>query len=181
MIELIIHFALCFALCKPAHFSILTIVIGIPLYQLARHYSWFCQKNFPNMLKRMGLGILCCLAKEIIELILQATQHNQHHCKMSINDHPDEALHCYYLRSRVINALTGNCSDISTISDGKYYCTQNKKKFLLLIIPYVMHGLAYLLVFMTALEFICAQAPLWVLVCLASSLFSSSNIRNQYR
>ena len=32
--------------------------------------------------------------------------------------------------------------------------------FLLLIIPYVLHGLAYLLVFMTALEFICAQAPL---------------------
>ena len=146
--------------CKPAHFSTLTIVIGIPLYQLAHRYSWFCQKNFPNMLKRMGLGILCCLAKEIIELILQAIQHNQHHCKMSINDHPDEALHCYYLRSRVINALTGNCSDISTISDGKYYCTQNNLTFLLLIIPYVMHGLAYLLVFMTALEFICAQAPL---------------------
>ena len=31
--------------------------------------------------------------------------------------------------------------------------------FLLLIIPQILHGLSYLLVFMTVLEFICAQAP----------------------
>ena len=31
--------------------------------------------------------------------------------------------------------------------------------FILLIIPQILHGLAYLLVFMTVLEFICAQAP----------------------
>ena len=31
--------------------------------------------------------------------------------------------------------------------------------FLLLIIPQIFHGIAYLLVFMTVLEFICAQAP----------------------
>ena len=146
---------------KPIFLTMLIIVIGIPLYQLVRQYSWFCQKNFPNMLKRMGLGLLCCLAKEIIELTLQATQRNQHYCRMRKNEpHPDPALHCYYLRSKIIDALTGNCSDIATISDGEYYCTQHNLTFLLLIIPYVLHGLAYLLVFMTALEFICAQAPL---------------------
>ena len=67
---------------------------------------------------------------------------------------------CYYLASKVINNSTGNCAYISTISDHKYYCAQNNLTFLLLIIPNVLHGLAYLLVFMTALEFICAQAPL---------------------
>ena len=145
---------------KPFHLSMLTIVIGIPLYQLACHCCYSRQRYFPNMLKRMGLGLLCCLAKEITELVLQATQHNQQYCQMNISTHPDEALHCYYLRSRITNALTGNCSDISTISNGKYYCTQNNLTFLLLIIPNVLHGLACLLVFMTALEFICAQAPL---------------------
>ena len=73
---------------------------------------------------------------------------------------PNAALTCYYLQSKIVNSLTGNCSDISTISDGKYYSTQNNLTFLLLIIPYVLHGLAYLLVLMTALEFICAQTPL---------------------
>ena len=116
------------------------------------------QRYFPNMLKRMGLGLLCCLAKEIIELVLQVTQHKLP-CTIFV-DESDPVATCYYLESKVVNNLTGNCSDISTISDGKYYCTQNNLTFLLLIIPYVLYGLAYLLVFMTALEFICAQAPL---------------------
>ena len=142
---------------EPAHLTTLTIVIGIPLYQLARHCC-YSQRYFPNMLKRMGFGLLCCLAKEIIELVLQVTQHKPP-CKTFI-DQSDSIVTCYYLESKVVNNLTGNCTYISTISDGKYYCTQNNLTFLLLIIPYVLHGLAYLLVFMTALEFICAQAPL---------------------
>ena len=146
---------------KPTLLFLQPIMIGIPLYQLARHYHCFCQKKFPSMLKRMGLGLLCCLAKEIVELTLQIIQQNQHYCKMRKNEfHPDSLLHCYYLRSKIFDVSTGNCSDISSISNGEYYCTQNNLTFLLLIIPYVLHGLAYLLVFMTAVEFICAQAPL---------------------
>ena len=38
--------------------------------------------------------------------------------------------------------------------------TYNNTPFLLVIIPSILQGLAILLVFMTALEFICAQAPL---------------------
>ena len=44
---------------EPAHLTTLTIVIGIPLYQLARHCC-YSQRYFPNMLKRMGFGLLCC-------------------------------------------------------------------------------------------------------------------------
>ena len=39
-------------------------------------------------------------------------------------------------------------------------CDQNNTPFILLLIPYLLQGLSFLLVFMTALEFICAQAPL---------------------
>ena len=142
---------------EPTHFTTLTIVVGIPLYQLARHCC-YSQKYFPNMLKRMGFGLLCCLAKEITELVLLATQRKLP-C-VTFVDETDPAITCYYFESKVIDNSTGICSDIATISDGKYYCTQHNLTFLLLIIPYVLHGLAYLLVFMTALEFICAQAPL---------------------
>ena len=145
---------------EPAHLTTLTIVIGIPLYQLARHCC-YSQMYFPNMLKRMGIGLLCCLAKEITELALQVTQNKENYCEMDIHQtNPTAPLTCYYLASKVVNNLTGNCTFISTINDNKFYCTQNNFTFLLLIIPYVLHGLAYLLVFMTALEFICAQAPL---------------------
>ena len=41
-----------------------------------------------------------------------------------------------------------------------YYCEENNIPFLLLLIPNALQGLSILLVFITALEFICAQAPL---------------------
>ena len=117
-------------------------------------------KHRPQLFSPLPL-VLCCLAKEITEIILQVTQHKEGYCAMNIPQTPSNAqLACYYLTSKVVDNLTENCSDISTISDHKYYCTQNNLTFLLLIIPNVLHGLAYLLVFMTALEFICAQAPL---------------------
>ena len=79
---------------EPDHLTTLTIVAGIPLYQLARHCC-YSQRYFPNMLKRMGLGLLCCLAKEIAELVLQATQHNQQYCQMDIHQtNPNAAVTC---------------------------------------------------------------------------------------
>ena len=145
---------------EPAHLTTLTVLIGIPLYQLARHCC-YTKKYFPNIMKRMGLGLLCCLAKEITGLVLLATHNKEHYCEMGIQHTIlNMALRCYYFESNIIDAMTGNCSDVSTISDGKYYCTQHNLTFLLLIIPYVLQGFAYLLVFVTALEFICAQAPL---------------------
>ena len=64
---------------------------------------------------------------------------------------------CYYQDSQVV--INGTCSNL--ICCTYYcYCSENDTTFLLLIIPHVLQGLAYLLVFMTALKFICVQAPL---------------------
>ena len=41
-----------------------------------------------------------------------------------------------------------------------WYQQQMKLILMILIIPQILQGLSYLLVFLTALEFICAQAPL---------------------
>ena len=41
-----------------------------------------------------------------------------------------------------------------------FHCDQNNTPFILLLLPNVLQGLSFLLVFRTALEFICAQAPL---------------------
>ena len=50
----------------------IVILIGIPLYQLINKYC--CQKYLPSMIKRMKLGLFCCLLKVVMEISLQATQ-----------------------------------------------------------------------------------------------------------
>ena len=55
------------------------------IYQdMVTHYHWSFSLSvdhlfvavrgiyLPNMLKRMGLGLLCCLIKEVINIIIQA-------------------------------------------------------------------------------------------------------------
>ena len=56
--------------------------------------------------------------------------------------------------------INNACVTIPNFTDGMYSCKTNDIPFLLLLIPNVLQGLSFLLVFMTALEFICAQAPL---------------------
>ena len=41
----------------------LTNIIGVPLYQLIRKC---CLKHHPHMLKKMGIGLVCCLLKEVV-------------------------------------------------------------------------------------------------------------------
>ena len=52
----------------PMHLTLVVIVLGVPMYQLiVLRYFHQC---LPNMLKRMGLGLLCCLIKEVINVSL---------------------------------------------------------------------------------------------------------------
>ena len=64
---------------------------------------------------------------------------------------------CYFLGIEL--NIDNTCTTISNLLI-IFSTDQNNTPFLLLLIPYLLQGLSFLLVFMTALEFICAQAPL---------------------
>ena len=49
------------------HLTILTVLVGIPLYQLFVHFGSHCRIN---MLKRMGVGLLCCFTSEIVNIVI---------------------------------------------------------------------------------------------------------------
>ena len=132
------------------HIILITVIIGVPLYQIV--VVQCCRKYAPNMLKRMGLGLLCCLVKGVAEIIIQAKTTKGKTCKL-IDISP--AVSCYFISSTV--NINGTCS---MPPDYSGYCNENNTPFLLIIIPNVLEGFAFLLVFMTILEFICAQAPL---------------------
>ena len=136
----------------PMNVTLITIIIGVPLYQLVFVRCCRKYKYIPNMLKRMGLGLLCCFIKEITQIIIVYVTSTKKLCKLVDKDH---VVSCYYISLEINN--NGTCSLLSEYQD---YCELNNTPFLLMIIPNVLQGLAFLLVFMTTLEFICAQAPL---------------------
>ena len=109
------------------------------------------------MLKRIGLGLLCCFIKELIIIIIHATMTQSQACK-SIYIGIVPINNCFLIASDI--NVNGTCYSFAEFTDNVYYCELNNLPFLLVIIPSVLQGLSLLLVFMTALEFICAQAPL---------------------
>ena len=142
------HYAVAFA-ADPINFILITVLIGVPLYQLMIRY---CEKCVPNMLKRMGLGLLCCLIKVLAEIAIHATMTNDKAC---IIFHNNPVKSCFLIITEF--DINGTCSVFPEIQN---FCRLNNLPYLLTIVPSVLQGFAFLLVFMTTLEFICAQAPL---------------------
>ena len=140
------------SITDPMNLTFLVLILGLPLQKLISH---FFRGHFPNMLKRMGLGLFCCLIKVLLEIIVQTTMTGGEYC-----DHFDNNIYdsCYFL-SCDIN-INNACVTISNATDNLYSCKENSLPFLLLLFPNALQGLSILLVFMTALEFISAQAPL---------------------
>ena len=136
----------------PLHIIFLTTVIGVPIYRLIRRC---CAKYDPSMLTKMGLGIFCCLVKEATSMMIQMTMTEGNRCNHFDNNSIDS---CFFLTCK-FNAFNV-CTTISNVTNGYFSCTLDDTPFLLTFIPSILQGFSYLLVFMTALEFICAQAPL---------------------
>ena len=131
---------------------LITVIIGVPLYQLVFVRCCSKLKYVLNMLKLMGLGLLCCLIKEVIQIIIFVTMTGGKLCQLA---DVVPLMSCYIITSNIDNNHTS-----SSLDEYRDSCDLNNIPFLLLIIPNIFHGLAFLLVFMTTLEFICAQAPL---------------------
>ena len=135
----------------PMNLTIIVIFTCIPLYQLIN--TQYRQRYFPNIFKRMGLGLLCCLLKVIIEITLQVTQ-ELYSTQQCGNDFAP-LVNCYLMISKVNYNET--CVNALSID----HCTPGNSMFLiLLVVPQILQGLSFILVFMSAIEFICAQAPL---------------------
>ena len=143
-------------LVDPMLLTSVVIVVVLPVYQLTK---LCCHKYHPNMLKRMGLGLLCCFLNEAIDVVIQVTF-------MSSNNGLTNCTHfdknvidsCYFLSSEL--NINNACTTISNFTDNRFHCHNNDTPFLLVLIPNLLQSFSFLLVFMTALEFICAQAPL---------------------
>ena len=135
----------------PMNLTTIVIFTCVPLYQLIKFR--YRQRYIPKIFKRMGLGLVCCLLKVIIEIALRVTQ-NLYATEQCSNYCP--FVNCYNL------IMKANKYDYKYYGcGGNLNCTPGNSIFLiLLVVPQILQGLSFLLVFMSAIEFICAQAPL---------------------
>ena len=134
---------------NPQHIPSLVVVFGIPLYQFLKwHFV------FPSLLKRMWFGLLVCLSNEVFMCFYSyLLQYKEFTCpERNVLPDPTLSLKCLVSNLKVVSSNDSCehfCSD-SPVSNHLVYLS---------VMPLIMNGVSYLLVFMTTVEFICAQSP----------------------
>ena len=115
----------------------LVIIIGVPIYKLI--LTPFFYKFLPNMIKRMGAGLLVTLFSILLELAMSVLINNA------------------FRQLGFVDACGRNLINASFPD----YSTQPNTLLsqYTLIVPQFLNGFSLLLVFLTALEFILAQSP----------------------
>ena len=145
------------SIINPQHITLLVVLFGIPLHHFfKKQLSSIYMYTLSNSLMKLWTGLLLCLLSECLQcnysLMLQSKDFlcvgvntlNPYYCPLS--------LECLAANFR-IHETNGSC---------QYFCITppvHDQLFYLSIVPLLLNGLAYLLVFMTTIEFICAQSP----------------------
>ena len=152
---------LLFFISNPSFISNFITLFGIPLFHLLRKFSFI--KYFPNMKKRMWIGVLFLFLHELVSLIIS---NQSEHTTLACEFYDQQRKHvshssteiCYYSLIQFANNTEIEWNTTDCVS----YCsnsTSTDNTLMWLLVPQILHGFGYMLVFLTVLEFICAQAP----------------------
>ena len=130
---------------NPNHFTFLLVALSIPLYELCIRRCFTGQE--PLMLSRMFVGLLFVLLSLSSSFIIRGMAE-------SSEERREEGFPSWQVTQACLEfRLNGSVGNISPTAD------HGNDLIWWLALPQLLNGVAHLLVFMTALEFICAQAP----------------------
>ena len=169
---------LCF-ISNPSFFSHAITLVGIPVFHLFIKSS--LEKYFPNMLKRMWFGLLLLCLHELCSLIVNI-EVGYDKCDFMVlhnTTYDSSTAFCYYSLIEYSNTTEWNTTDCINICPSSLYTMDSTLMWLL--VPHILHGFGYMLVFVSILEFICAQAPFRLkgfMIGIWYSMFSIKNIIN---
>ena len=145
--------------------SLTTLVFIFTMQCLVLPYFRRC---VPNLFKRLGLGLLLAFLQELVILVIAAiarTENYKYCYSFSSNYSVKRVDRCF--ESKFFFNVNGSCQtvNISSLHPGVLVLPECEDEFVSsifswILVPQVLHSLSSVLVFMTALEFICAQAPL---------------------
>ena len=144
---------------NPSFISDVITLVGIPLLHLFIKSS--LGKYFPNMLKRMWFGLVLLFFHELSSLIINSQVIYTKLCDPVFNiseiSHLSPLSACYFSFIPFSNNTEWNTTDCVTLCTSSLYTMDSTLMWLL--VPHILLGFGYMLVFMSVLEFICAQAP----------------------
>ena len=137
---------------NPENITNLVVVLFIPFYQLMKKYL---SRYTPSLLARMWIGLFFCLLSECIQssysLFLQHERESLKCLQGQVIKNPTLQLQCVFTNLKVLKNNTY-----------EYFCSEppiNYPLIYLSLVPLILHSLSHLLVFLTTIEFICAQSP----------------------
>ena len=154
-------------LLSPWTVTALTIAIAIPLHQFG--VRPYLSRYLPNMLTRMGIGLLVVFLSLIATtmynvLLSPATMQVYANITLEgvdngceINANVSNSSICYAIKNFKIASFLHDNSSCFT----QFFVAYDSPlpSFYWLAVPQVLNGLSHMLVFLTTLEFILAQAP----------------------
>ena len=139
---------------SPGIFHSVTVMVFIPVYHylvLPRLYHYV-----PNMLHRLGIGTTLMLFQELAGMVIVLYSWEKYSKGPPVSKYLKVSPIGDCFLSNLYVLFNNTC--IRPVLHS--YCGQEDELFLLELIPIFSRAIAYHLVFMTALEFISAQAPL---------------------
>ena len=159
---------------NPLHMSGVVIVVGIPLYRLLIKRIFPCFGRI-RMLTRIWFGLYLSLL-QICFYITVVLNHDdaywqKHHSASSISAHD------HHFRFSVIHKCFKIRVGINHHNTCKTFNDPIDNTYLWFIIPQLLNGLSALLVSMTVLEFISAQAPQTTKGLLIGLWYATSSIK----
>ena len=162
---------------NPDHIQQLIGLFGIPIYQLwlrnrISHY-------LPNLMTKVGIGLFLCLLQELTNLIIAyavtpMANRQPMVCGFKgldtfMHDNSSVVTFCWLANSKIHQNQT-----CTTFCPG---LVSNSHLFYMSLLQQVIKGLSLLLVNLTVIEFICAQAPLSVKGLLIGIWYSLQSIQ----
>ena len=160
---------------SPNILQTVTVLVSVPILHFAILPRF--HRYIPNMLHRLGIGVVLVFFQELAEIVIVLaywedygtcpSEITSRHSLFSFAPIGD----CY--GSHMYFAVENNCTK-EALHD---YCGQGDELFLWSLVPIATHAIAYNLVFMTALEFISAQAPLKMKGLLVTFWYALSSLR----
>ena len=137
---------------NPQHVTLVMVVLGIPFFQLLK--KWLSH-YLPSLLNRIWWGLFFCLLSECIQcnysLWLEEKEFKCPELHTFISEKPSLLMQC--ITAHIKAAKNNTCEYVCStppVDDHLIYISS---------IPLVMNGFSYLLIFVTTVEFICAQSP----------------------
>ena len=138
---------------NPQHIGFVIVFLCIPFFEILKFWKKFYY--VVSLESKIWIGLFICLINEALQCLYSIIlQSKKFHCpKLKVFHH-----HV----SLILKCLVSNVNIATQNNTCQHFCTSsqvNDTVIDLSVIIMILHGLAYVLVFSTVLEFICAQSP----------------------